>query len=266
MFLQEKLHTEIEKISLFSLTRLGELANAIGVLRFTSIEYGNIISSDYSDDTSGGISYQEPHDEECGEEPTNLNYNEIGEKCECFVFRFISYPMSARYNVIAATLLPSSDKRSVKSPSRKSISRRQATRLFSKKALTALIGREPKDAHDKINVYSELGVELLHILKYTCINAAGIRKISKKYAKLINFFPVTSQADKVQAAEGNDLLMPKELAQSYETIVDLRIDQLTNNKDFATVSNEYIPKLTNIFLNFTLCTRFDLMLDIRITS
>ena len=83
---------------------------------------------------------------------------------------------------------------------------------------------------------------------------------------MINFFPVTSQADKVQAAEGNDLLMPKELAQSYETIVDLRIDQLTNNKDFATVSNEYIPKLTNIFLNFTLCTRFDLMLDIRITS
>lgn len=125
----------------------------------------------------------------------------------------------------------------MKSPSRKSISRTSANRLFSRRALTDLIGREPKDAHDRINVYSELGVELLHILKYTCINAAGIRKISKKYAKLINFFPVTREADELQEAEDNNLLMPKEVAKSYETIVDSRIDQLTNNKDFATVSN-----------------------------
>lgn len=81
-FLQGKLHTEIEKISLFSLTRLGELANAIGVLRFTSIEYGNVISSDLSDGVSEVISYQEPYDEEYGEESTNRNYNEFGEKCK----------------------------------------------------------------------------------------------------------------------------------------------------------------------------------------
>lgn len=98
------------------------------------------------------------------------------------------------------------------------------------------MGHQCNDEHDKINIYSYLGVELLHILKYTCVNAAGIRKISKKYAKLINFFPVAQEADNAKAKEDNELLMPKEVAQRYETIAESRIDQITNNKDFATVS------------------------------
>jgi hypothetical protein len=135
-----------------------------------------------------------------------------------------------------ASLLPSSDRRSVKIIPRKSVSKASANRLFSRSKLVALVGRQFSNDHDKINIYSDLGVELLHILKYTCVNAAGIRKISKKYAKLINFFPVAREADSAKATEENNLLMPKEVAQSYETIADSRIDQLTNNKDFSTVS------------------------------
>ena len=137
----------------------------------------------------------------------------------------------------AASLLPSSDRRSVKTPARKSVSGTSARRLFSRTKLVALVGRQFNDEHDKIGIYSDLGVELLHILKYTCVNAAGIRKISKKYAKLINYFPVAQEADNTESNEDNDLLMPKEVAQSYETIADSRIDQLTSNKDFATVSS-----------------------------
>lgn len=139
--------------------------------------------------------------------------------------------------VAIASLLPSSDRRSVKSPTRKSVSGTSAHKMFSRSKLVALIGRQFNDERDKIDIYSVLGVELLHILKYTCVNAAGIRKISKKYAKLLNFFPVAQEADKSEAQEENNMLMPKEVAQSYETIADSRIDQLTNNKDFATVSN-----------------------------
>ena len=80
---------------------------------------------------------------------------------------------------VKATLLPSSDERSIKSPSRRSFSMNNEA-LFSRSKLNAIIGREFNDKSDKINVYSDLGVELLHILKYTCVNAAGIRKISKK--------------------------------------------------------------------------------------
>jgi len=100
-----------------------------------------------------------------------------------------------------------------------------------------LVGNRFNVKYDKIDIYSYIGVELLHILKYTCVNAAGIRKISKKYAKLVNFFPVVKEADETKAAEKSDLLMPKEVAQNYATIADYRIDQLTNSKDFATVKN-----------------------------
>jgi hypothetical protein len=107
--------------------------------------------------------------------------------------------------------------------------------------LVALVGRQFNDEHDKISIYSDLGVELLHILKYTCVNAAGIRKIGKKYAKLVNCFPVTREADdKRKISEFTDLLMPKEVAQNYATIADSRIGQLTNNKDFATASNSLL--------------------------
>ena len=37
--------------------------------------------------------------------------------------------------------------------------------------------------------------------------------------------------------EEHDLLMPKEIVQSYDAIIKSRIDQLTNNRDFATVSS-----------------------------
>jgi hypothetical protein len=163
-----------------------------------------------------------------------------------------------------ASLLPSSDIRSVKTPPRKSVSGTSAYRLFSRTKLIALVGHQFNDEHDKINIYSDLGVELLHILKYTCVNAAGIRKISKKYAKLINFFPVAQEADNAKAKEDNELLMPKEVAQRYETIAESRIDQITNNKDFATVSE------LNLFLlcysiSFTIIID-TLLIDLRITS
>ena len=53
----------------------------------------------------------------------------------------------------------------------------------------------------------------------------------------MSFFPVTRKADAVKKMEEHDLLMPKEIVQSYEAIVKSRIDQLTNNRDFATVSS-----------------------------
>jgi hypothetical protein len=82
----DTLHAEIEKISLFSLTRLGELANAVGVLRFmtTDSSNGNLNISLLNDDDKMRISsHHEPDaDEEFALDSSSHNYDEFGEKCK----------------------------------------------------------------------------------------------------------------------------------------------------------------------------------------
>jgi SPX domain protein involved in polyphosphate accumulation len=80
----DKLHSEIEKISLFSLTRLGELANAVGVLRFLKADPDNKRSSVLSDQDRRFVSYHESGDEESPMDSSHHNYSFIlGEKCKC---------------------------------------------------------------------------------------------------------------------------------------------------------------------------------------
>ncbi|KAL7520878.1 hypothetical protein ACHAWX_005574 [Stephanocyclus meneghinianus] len=200
----EKLHSEIEKVSLFSLNQLGEVANAVGVLRFMTVETNGPESPTASTIYTKQPFPEETRDVEEAKPNEATNYDEFGDK---------------------ASLLPASDRRSVKAFRRKSTTQTSSTRLFSRSKLVALVGRQFNNDRDKISIYSDLGVELLHILKYTCVNAAGIRKIGKKYAKLVNCFPVTREADdKKKISEVTDLLMPKEVAQNYATITDSRID------------------------------------------
>ena len=79
-----KLHSEIEKVSLFSLTRLGELANAVGVLRFMALESNGLKSPSVS--TSKRFTSEEitGDDEESKLNLRSHNYEElVGEKGEC---------------------------------------------------------------------------------------------------------------------------------------------------------------------------------------
>jgi len=71
----DKLHCEIEKISLFSLTRLGELANAIGFLRFANIGRGKLSPLILEDN-------QEHVIEEPPLDSSSHNYDEFGGKGE----------------------------------------------------------------------------------------------------------------------------------------------------------------------------------------
>ena len=109
----------------------------------------------------------------------------------------------------------------------------------------SLVGRQFNDEHDKIAIYCDIGVELLHTLKFTCVNAAGIRKISKKYAKLINHFPALKEAEdkKKKTTDDTDHLLPEEISQNLHSIADSRIDQLTHNKDFETIFSSLLDAL-----------------------
>lgn len=203
-----KLHSETEKITLFSLARLGELANAVGVLRLMA---GSSQSSQFS-------ARQTCEDEEA-QLDSKHNYDECGEKCECNVvvrsfntlFCFLNSCLFMPKLFMKATLLPSSDERSIKSLSRKRSSGNHDV-LFSKSKLNAIIGREFNDKSDKISVYSDLGVELLHILKYTCVNAAGIRKISKKVSLKTIVLIIISLSSYVS------YMVPPLVCQAYELL------------------------------------------------
>jgi SPX domain protein involved in polyphosphate accumulation len=103
-----ELNTEIEKVSLFTLKRQGELAEGVGALRFDAYAY-------------------------C--EPSGLLF--------------------------------------------------QGDALF--KNLVSNVSSLPSSSsseEDKWNVYSFVGVELLHLLRFICVNAMGIRKILKKHDNL----------------------------------------------------------------------------------
>jgi hypothetical protein len=73
------------------------------------------------------------------------------------------------------SLITATDRRSYSGmpPSRM----RANANLFRRESLNTLIGLRSNDVDEKFSVYAELGVELLHLLKFSCLNAVGVRKI-----------------------------------------------------------------------------------------
>jgi hypothetical protein len=157
-----KLHSEIEKVTLFCLSRLGDLAHSLGALRFNNdmlYECPGEDDDDGDDDVESakkiGARVEGAETEKNGGKlHDELNSNDPGER---------------------DSLLTATDRRSYSDmpPSR----RRANANLFHREILTALIGPRSNEVGEKFGVYAELGVELLHLLKFSCVNAVGVRKI-----------------------------------------------------------------------------------------
>ncbi len=222
-----KLHSEIEKVSLFSLARTGELADAVGALRFKKLP--GLASSSCFDlhDSSDDV-----------ENTSGYNFDEFGER---------------------ASLLPSSGR---KSYSRRKSSNPSTQNLFSKEKLETIIGAKIDTDSDEIGFYSDIGVELLHLLKFTCLNAVGIRKIVKKYEKLLVLFPVTKEVQNAinmpheVMKDGHAVLMPNEVARHFSAARDDRLRQLSNNQSFATIYASLVDALAGFERSF--CSTFEL--------
>ena len=154
-----KLHSEIEKVTLFFLSRLGDLAHSLGALRFNEDTLYECPDEDDDDDVESAKKVGtrvEGADTEKNEGKLHggLNSNDPGER---------------------DTLLTATDRRSYSGmpPSRM----RANANLFRRESLNTLIGLRSNDVDEKFSVYAELGVELLHLLKFSCLNAVGVRKI-----------------------------------------------------------------------------------------
>ena len=154
-----KLHSEIEKVTLFCLSRLGDLAHSLGALRFSDDTLYECPDADDDDDVESakkvGTRVEGADTEKNrGKLHGGLNSNGPGER---------------------DSLLTATDRRSYSDmpPSRM----RANKNLFHRESLTTLIGLRSYDVDEKFSVYAELGVELLHLLKFSCLNAVGVRKI-----------------------------------------------------------------------------------------
>jgi hypothetical protein len=133
------LRKSIEKVSLFALTRQGEIADAIGALRFKG-DLGSFIAS-----------------------PPLAKYRKDVER-------------KGEDTALAAT----------RSMSKRSISVIEKEVALDKQPLFR--GRTA-EFELKTDEFSGLGVELLYLLQFICVNAMAIRKILKKYQKLSSTTP-----------------------------------------------------------------------------
>lgn len=166
------LRAEVEKVILFANSRLGELSDTIGSLRYSSNEDGldemrrkspslaevgmhQLSSSDSDDDDSGPSSASSLADEQ--EDGFGDNGNRR--------LRKIDSSETKKQLVLR-------DRLRISKP------------LFQK---ADFLGEDFSllSAVDEVDAYAAVGVELLHLLKYICVNVIAVRKICKKHDRFL---------------------------------------------------------------------------------
>jgi hypothetical protein len=222
-----KLQTETEKVSLFVLSKQGQLADAVGALRFgpAAGQIGNPITSvggisndltsmHVNSERSGSSDEEEDDDDAVG-------FGRFGEE---------------------AALLPSLSRKVNLSRSKDLLSSPKP--IFGGTDNNSMLSDWKGD--NKMDSYTVLGIELLHILRYICVNAMGIRKILKKHNKLLAKY----SAQFAHSAEFRDRSdWDKSLVQGqssdYRLVggADGHLQQLANSNSMAAVNASLIYAL-----------------------
>jgi hypothetical protein len=163
------LRREIEKVSLFTLSRQGEIADAVGALRFRNAANSLQIQP-------SPVSKVRPEDlEENVEEPS---------------FSGEETALLPKGSIVLGPL------KTPKPVYRKGQHQEEPRPMFRQDAVPFMQTTPGGTAADD---YAVLGVELLHLLKFICVNAMGIRKILKKRDKIMvrahQVLPRTDQDD-----------------------------------------------------------------------
>jgi hypothetical protein len=213
------LRAEIEKITLFTQARLGELADTAGSLRFLSSEeltelngtfVARATTSTYEHPLSdGGIhpSASSSSDDGAGGKASypwtdSSSDGSIGSNRLSIPQTFSAGGVSTQTEQIA-NLASRGDFSRHSSPIKQSINKQHeqyesATRkighfdelrrerpIFQRN--DHIVGEDLLlvSAVDEADAYSAVGVELLHILKYICVNVIAVRKICRKHDRLL---------------------------------------------------------------------------------
>jgi hypothetical protein len=221
-----KLHVEIEKVTLFCLSRLGDLAHSLGTLRFdeTTNNTNNrrIAFAPTLDVAENGV--DDHNDEEWRVESSQ----QLGE----------------RQSLLPKTNMPQQQ--------RTTSSLWKSNDIMFHSETLSIHRRSSNDDNnttniDKFGTYARIGVELLHLLKFATLNAVGIRKIVKKYEKTFLLHPLVHErgiSDVIlnvdnSSSSCHDRLVHLTSNTSFNTIYASLIDALaeSNNDNESMVTN-----------------------------
>ena len=161
------LRAEVEKVILFANSRLGELSDTIGCLRYSSYEDGQDDRNAHPHLADGGIHQLSSSDEEDGggHHASDASSSSDGEAQNLDIT--IEQDATTRRQIIMR------DRMRIMRP------------LFQK---ADFLGEDFSllSAVDEADAYAAVGVELMHLLKFVCVNIIAVRKICKKHDRLLS--------------------------------------------------------------------------------
>ena len=286
------LRAEVEKVTLFTQARLGELADTAGSLRFNSFEESNEFvefparrnarppspyehplsdggihpsDSSSSGDAGGGQGIFPWSDSSTDDEGSRAsNRPNIPNS---FSAGGTSVQTEQRANLTMMEGSPDamqiSLRRSNRSSEKVDAMRRQIEHFEELRRERPIFQRNDQivgedlllvSAVDEADAYSAVGVELMHILKYICVNVIAVRKICRKHDRLLmnrmlgGFYhrKVTSTAQEEKTLGGLIARVAGDLYEVHQTpfntgklvgVYDLKIQQLANSRTVKVVSS-----------------------------
>ena len=161
------LRAEVEKVILFANSRLGELSDTIGCLRYSSYEDEQDERKAHPHLADGGIHQLSSSDEEDGggHHASDASSSSDGEAQNLDIT--IEQDASTRRQIIMRDRM------------------RMMRPLFQK---ADFLGEDFSllSAVDEADAYAAVGVELMHLLKFVCVNIIAVRKICKKHDRLLS--------------------------------------------------------------------------------
>jgi hypothetical protein len=210
------LRAEVEKVTLFAQARLGELADTAGSLRFLSFEDGNSVrgnarptsyehplsdggihpsASSSSDEGASGQALF-PWSDSSSDDEENKESNRPSIQNQ-FSSGGVSAQIEQREN-LSSRAFPLGVSSSKASYDRKQeayeATRRQIQHFEELRRERPIFTRNDHlvgedllfvSAVDEADAYCAVGVELMHILKYICVNLIAVRKICRKHDRLL---------------------------------------------------------------------------------
>ena len=161
------------KVILFANSRLGELSDTIGSLRYSSYEDGQEeMRKNYPSLADSGMhQLSSSEDDSCASSSSDE--------------RALNRPNDDHHHILKSD----SSRDETTKQTRKQIVLRDRLRiskpLFQK---ADFLGEDFSllSAVDEADAYTAVGVELMHLLKYVCVNIVAVRKICKKHDRLLS--------------------------------------------------------------------------------
>jgi hypothetical protein len=208
------LRAEIDKVSLFVHSRMGELTDTIGSLRFSSdtLDFDNEYMHQLSD---GGIhpsSSSSSEDSSSSSADTSNDLNDI--KNDFNIFPKRRGVVNRGGGIMTSSIMHQNLEYVCEQYSTKSTTLRQLS-LAEHLRLTRPIFRSDQvlgedflllSAVDEADAFTAVGVEFLHLLRFICVNSIAIRKLCKKHDRLLSNRMLGGYYHKLQEkAESEDL-------------------------------------------------------------